>query len=300
VSANDGRAKGERVTSRFEVAYWGVRGSHAVPGPSTLAFGGNTSCVEVRCGEQRLIIDLGTGAVALGASLCREGLEQVDVLLSHAHWDHLQGLPFFAPLFEREFRVDLWAAQDVCELEPMLTKAFSPPLFPVDVESLGGALVTHPFRNGDVLEVGQVKVKTARLPHPGGASAFLVQWAGHSYAHLTDLEHPADGEWDPEILDLVRRASVLTYDAMYSPQNYPRHKGWGHSTWEAAVDLARRAGVRRLVLFHHDPRHDDAVMRELEAAAQARFPATLAAAEGMVIDIVGDTVTMPAKVDHAL
>jgi phosphoribosyl 1,2-cyclic phosphodiesterase len=268
----------------FQVHFWGVRGSIAAPGPATAQVGGNTSCVEVRCGEQLFVLDAGTGLRGLGDELLRRGEKSAELLLSHLHWDHIQGLPFFAPLYVPGVQLSLTGpAWGQGGLEGSLRRQMAAPNFPVELGDVGARLGLTELRHGSLLERGDVRVRAAKLNHPGGVLGYRLEHDGHSLVYATDTEHFEC--IDPALYDLARGADLLIYDAQYSPEEYPSKVGWGHSTYEAAVALAKAAGVRRLALFHHDPRRNDDGVRELEERAQAAFRDCFAAREGLILDV---------------
>jgi phosphoribosyl 1,2-cyclic phosphodiesterase len=275
--------------SRFQVTFWGVRGSIPSPGPRTRAFGGNTSCVELRCDEQLLVFDLGSGARSLGEALrTRGGPASAAIFLSHYHYDHLQGLPFFSPMFdERNSFVIRGPTRGERDVQSILAGQMAPPYFPVTAEEVFRAGVEYrSMAEGELVELGDVQVRALELHHPGGALGYRVDFHGHSVVYATDIEHGSPA--DARLADFAHRTDVLIYDAMYTPEEYsgtPGKVGWGHSTWQAAVTAARAAEAGTLVLFHHDPERDDAAMRAVERKAQRQYPGTIAAREGMTLDV---------------
>ena len=270
----------------FTVRFWGVRGSIASPGPDTVRYGGNTPCVEVRCGDALLVLDAGTGLRPLGEALMRQGGPvDVDLLLTHSHLDHICGLPFFAPAFDTASTVRIRAGHLERErtMRSVLQCMMSAPLFPVPVEIFQADCTFHDFVSGETLAVKPgVTVRTATLNHPDGATGYRVEFAGRSLCYVTDTEHPAEGR-DPAVMDLVRGSDLMIYDCTYTDAEYPARVGWGHSTWEECLRIADEAGVKRAVLFHHDPRRTDADLDVIAAAAEARRRGTLVAREGMTL-----------------
>ncbi|MGQ9366326.1 MBL fold metallo-hydrolase [Azospirillum sp. ST 5-10] len=267
----------------FTARFWGVRGSIASPGPDTVRYGGNTACLEVRCGGALLVFDAGTGLRALGLALERAGPADLDLFLSHSHFDHICGLPFFAPAFNPASRLRVWSGHLPPEhtTRSVVCDIMSAPYYPVPVDIFRADCTFHEFECGAVLEpVPDVRVRTAPLNHPNGAVGYRIEFAGRSLCFVTDTEHLAGGR-DPAVLELVRGADVMIYDSTYTDQEYPRHVGWGHSTWQECLRVADAAGVGRAVIFHHDPTRDDAALDAIAAAAQALRPGTLVAAEGM-------------------
>lgn len=273
------------MSSTFHVRFHGVRGSLATPGLATATVGGNTSCVEVTCGDTRIVLDAGTGLRGIGDALAATGGSETTLLLSHLHWDHIQGLPFFTPIYLPGHRVEVISGPNgVLPLEAALRRQMTAPFFPVDFEEVSRQLSAREVRAGDAFAVGPATVQMARLNHPDPVWGYRIEHAGRSVVYATDTEHYACV--DPVLARLATGADVLIYDAQYTPDEYPGKVGWGHSTWAAAVDLAKAAAVKTLVLFHHDPRRSDAAVAELEARAQAVFPSTMAAREGARIDVI--------------
>jgi phosphoribosyl 1,2-cyclic phosphodiesterase len=274
----------------MRIEFWGVRGSIASPGPDTAEVGGNTSCVEVCCGETHLVLDMGTGIRRLGDALLAKG-KPVDatVLLSHLHWDHIQGLPFFVPAYVPSTKLQIvGTGNGAMALKDVLACQMTAPVFPVRLDELGAQIRLREVKSGESFMVGEARVRTARLNHPGGVLAYRIDHDGQSVVYATDTEHYACV--DPALRALAEGADVLIYDSQYTPEEYRgdlgrSRVGWGHSTFVAGAELARAAGVGQLVLFHHDPQRGDAAVVELERKARDLFPASIAAREGMEIDL---------------
>lgn len=269
----------------FTARFWGVRGSIASPGPDTARYGGNTPCIEVRCGDALLILDAGTGIRPLGETLARAGAADIDLLLTHSHLDHICGLPFFAPAFDCRSSVRIWAGHLGPDrtIRSVLQCMMASPLFPVPVEIFRADCSFRDFAGGDTLQPKPgVTVRTSRLNHPDGATGYRVEFAGRSLCYITDTEHPAEGR-DAAVVNLARGADLLVYDSTYTDDEYPAHVGWGHSTWQEGLRVAEAAGVGRAVIFHHDPKRTDDDLDAIAAAAEALRPGTLVAREGMVL-----------------
>ncbi len=273
----------------MRIKFWGVRGSIASPGPDTAAVGGNTSCVEVLCGSTRFILDAGTGIRKLGDSLLSQGPVDATLLLSHLHWDHIQGLPFFVPAYLPSTKLTIaGTANGVMSLGDALSHQMTAPVFPVRLDELGAQLKLREIKNGEKFDVGEATVRVAKLNHPGGVQAYRIEHEGKSIVYATDTEHYACV--DPTLRALAEGADVLIYDSQYTPDEYAgvtgRSKvGWGHSTYVAGCELARSAGVGQYVLFHHDPTRNDAAVIDLERRAQQLFASSIAAREGLVISL---------------
>lgn len=269
----------------FSVQFWGVRGSIACSGDRHQKYGGNTSCLEVRCGDHLLVFDAGTGVRALGDRLMSEGIVRGDLFLTHTHLDHIVGLPFFAPLFDPEARFRLWAGHLLPDLTLLdaLSKFMAAPLFPVPPQIFSGNISFHDFVAGETLEPQPgVRVRTVALNHPNGATGYRIEYNGRAICYVTDTEH-TEGTLDQSILDLIHGADIVIYDSSYTDAEYPKYKTWGHSTWQEGVRLCDRADVELLVIFHHDPSHDDDIMDQIAKEAAKARPGTVVAREGMVL-----------------
>jgi len=273
---------------QFSVRFWGVRGSIASPGPETVRYGANTACVELRCGKHLVICDAGTGLRPLGQSLIVQGQPiEADLLCSHTHVDHICGFPFFAPIYLSGNRFRIWAGHPAAhgDIGAAFRLMMTPPLFPDVMDTLAAAVEFKNFAAGETLTLHPgLMVRTAALNHPGGATAYRVAWNGKSLAYTTDTEHRAEGP-DAAVLALIAGADMMIYDANYTDEDYPRHRGWGHSTWQEGVKLARQAGVRHLVLFHHDPARTDTMLDEIAREAAAAYPGTVVAREGLMLSL---------------
>jgi phosphoribosyl 1,2-cyclic phosphodiesterase len=277
----------------MRIRFWGVRGSIAVPGPDTVQVGGNTSCIEVRCGNTLVILDCGTGMRLLGQSLLSEMPMEAHVFFSHVHWDHIQGFPYFTPAFVRGNVFHLYGGNNVSRtLEETLAGQMDYPSFPVHLTEMGARMSFNDLYEGQVIQLGAertIKVSNVRGNHPNGVFAYRVDYEGHAVVYATDTEHYSIV--DPKLKRLAKDADVLIYDAMYLPEEYTGEAGggpktgWGHSTYEHGAQLAKAANVRQMVLFHHDPTQNDAAVAEKERRARLLFPNCVAAREGLLIDL---------------
>ncbi len=271
----------------MRIRFWGVRGSIASPGPDTAAVGGNTSCVEVVCGKTRIVLDAGTGLRGLGNHLVKEKEKEplaLTMLLSHYHWDHIQGLPFFVPVYMKQTDLTIVGhANGVMSVREALEHQMTAPVFPVRVDELGARLTTREVKLGETFDVGEAKVTVAKGNHPGGVVAYRIEHEGKSLVYATDTEHYACV--DPALRTLAQGADVLVYDSQYSPEEYKTKVGWGHSTYVDGAELARAAGVGKYVLYHHDPMRTDAQVDDFEKRAQSLYTSSIAAREGMVLDL---------------
>jgi phosphoribosyl 1,2-cyclic phosphodiesterase len=280
------RTKRPALTVRF----WGVRGSVASPGQHTILTGGNTSCVEVDCGGEKVIFDLGTGLRSLGASLLERGPVKANIFLSHYHWDHIAGLPFFGPAFDPKSELVFHGAtRRGRDVRQILSGQMLDPYFPVDLGALNARLRFVTLNDGGTIRLGKkLTVRAAELNHPGGVLGFRLEYAGHSMVYATDFEHGTDA--DERLVELARGADLLVFDAQYTPAEYegngvPAKRGWGHSTYVVGAEVARKAGVKKLALTHHAPDRDDKSVQKLALLAKKLHRGAFAAREGMVVKL---------------
>jgi ribonuclease BN (tRNA processing enzyme) len=296
----------------FTVRFWGVRGSYPTTGEDTHDFGGNTSCVEVRAAGHRCIFDAGTGIIALGKEICRMDAPYPTayVFLSHTHIDHVMGLCFFEPLLTADSRSYIYGpGNSHGALARSLQQLTHSDLFPVSFDELKGKKEIHSLDGGEQIRFGipgrrplldrepasiqrngdALTITTLKSPaHPRfGVMLYRVACNGKSIVYATDIEQREGGY--PEVIEFARGADLLIHDAQYLHDEYfstakPK-KGWGHSTIEMATEVARKAEVKRLVLFHHEPAHDDRAMRAIERRAKRLFPGALTARQGNVIEL---------------
>jgi phosphoribosyl 1,2-cyclic phosphodiesterase len=281
---------------QFQVQFWGVRGSIACPGQNTIRYGGNTPCVEMRVGKERLIFDAGTGIRLLGDQMMSENLASGNtsitghIFFSHSHWDHIQGFPFFTPAFIAGNRFDIYGGltPNGISIKERLNTQMMDPNFPVPLKIMGAEMHFHNLAIGETVQIGPVSVVSASLNHPGGATGYRVNYGGRSAAYVTDTEHRI-GELDANILKFIEGVDLFIYDSTYTDDEYnsPTNSkvGWGHSTWQEGVRLAAVAGVKELVIFHHDPSHNDLFMDEIARSAKALFPGAIVAQEGQICDL---------------
>ena len=288
----------------YTVTFWGTRGSIPTPGAHTARYGGNTPCVAVEgVGGRLLILDAGTGIRALGNRLVERhnGAVNAEILLSHAHWDHIQGLPYFKPFFSPGNVVRIWGSrQGSTSLETILRHQMDPAVFPVPLDALSARLTVQHVEPGE-FTVGEFNVRAMKLRHPGTTLGYRLEpvGGGATLAYVTDNELGNGGgpdygtpeSWRREFVRFLEGVDLLIHDAMYTPQELESHRGWGHSTFEQAVAVAAEAGAQQLVLFHHEPEHGDELVDRLvnEARRQAKKrgrPAeVLAAQEGMTLTL---------------
>jgi phosphoribosyl 1,2-cyclic phosphodiesterase len=274
--------------SQLAIRFWGVRGGIACPDPQTAKYGGNTACVEVRFGDKLLIFDGGTGIRRLGEMLMASGSPlNADIFYSHFHMDHVCGLPFFTPCYIPTSRLRLWGGSLRLgqTTKQALSAMMADPLFPVGLDEFKAKIEYCDFRAGETLEPHtNATLRTAPLNHPGGCTGYRLDFGEKAIAYVTDTEH-TPGVLDENVLDLIDGADVLIYDANYTDDEFSKHIGWGHSTWQEGVRLADAADVNTLVLFHHDPQHHDDILDRIGAEVEARRPGTIVGREGLEIHV---------------
>ncbi|MEY3332144.1 MAG: hypothetical protein RLZZ176_444 [Cyanobacteriota bacterium] len=278
------------IEKEFNVQFWGVRGSIPSPGLETVRYGGNTPCVSMQVGGKRLIFDAGTGLHVLGQSLLPKMPVEGHIFFTHSHWDHIQGFPFFTPAFigGNKFHIYGAIAPDGSTIEQRLNDQMLHPNFPVPLQIMQSKLTFHNVQIGNSIHIDDVIIETAPLNHPGEAVGYRVNWRGGAAVYITDTEHYPD-HLDENVLWLARNADILIYDSTYSDEEYSNPKslkvGWGHSTWQEAIKVAKAANVKTLVIYHHDPAHNDDYLDRVGEEALASFSGAIMAKEGLVLAV---------------
>lgn len=285
----------------YSLRFWGTRGSIPTPGPQTARYGGNTPCVSILGEGRLLILDAGSGLRPLGHELMSPHAPPLsaDILLSHTHWDHIQGLPFFKPLSARGNAFCVYGArQEGVPLQEILRRQMDPMVFPVPLEALAATIRVSDIEEGE-LALDGFRVRAFRMRHPGTTFGYRLApvGGGREIAYLTDNElgtggtYPVAADWRARLVEFLAGTDTLIHDAMYADRFIRARAGWGHSTPRQAVDLAVEARCARLILFHHEPEHDDDAIDRLlaDTRSYARGIAPLlaidAAAEGMTISL---------------
>ena len=280
----------------MQARIWGCRGSVAAPGPDTVTYGGNTSCVEVRLSSGHvLVLDAGTGMRALGVAMEKDLPAEIHIMLTHLHMDHLQGLGFFRPLFAPDQNIHIWGpTSPVQHLAERIAMYLSPPLFPVRLEDVPSRITFHDAPEVPVT-IGSATIRAAKVTHQGPTVGYRIEEHGRSLVYLPDHE-PSLGSDLATVPaawmsghDIAREADVLLHDGQYGDHEYGAHVGWGHSSIGDAMEFANKADVGKLVLFHHDPYHTDADLEALLTEARSNWPGMqdriCLAYEGMTIEL---------------
>ena len=276
----------------MHIRFWGTRGSIPTPGPSTVRYGGNTACVEVRDSSGALLVlDAGTGLRELGVALMgQNGARpfQLDLLLSHLHWDHIQGIPFFRPAYDPNSTLRIKGPKQSRSRKELLGLGMDDPFFPVDLDDIPARIEIGELEDGSDARMGPYRVRSASIFHPAPALAYRIEADGKSLVYATDTEDPFSGKPNP-VVDLAKDADTLIHDAQFLKSDFK--PTWGHSTIDTAIDVAARANVKRLVLYHHDPdRSDDAldhIGRDASRAGRERNPhlEVVVAREGLELEV---------------
>jgi len=273
----------QTAANEFKIMFWGTRGSLATPDLECSKAGGNTICVEVECGEHVIVCDAGTGIRSLGGKIIAEKkYKNIDLLLSHAHYDHIEGLPFFAPMFSSDYNVEircgkLDGAEDTYEV---VSDFMQRPYFPVGPEIFMAKTNFHLLKENQAFDISpQVHVQTLPLVHPGGATAYRIEYNNKSFAYVTDTEHSI-GQTNYDIVEFIDGVDVFVYDASLSDEELPQFEGFGHSTWQEGLRMAQSANVKRYFAFHHMPFRCDIDLDEIDQQISAQMPGSGVAREG--------------------
>ncbi len=263
----DGASKPPSLSLRI----WGCRGSIPSPGPATAGYGGHTSCVEIRAGTRRIVFDAGSGLRALGASvLATDPPDRIPVFLTHFHWDHIQGFPFFTPLYVPGIHLDIYGPkQGDVDIERLFSGQMGPIYFPVPFKAVEAEVAFHHVNEAGWEEDG-VKVSALRVRHPAHTVSYRIEAAGKVICYVPDNEiqaehYPLREDWRSRFLAFIEGADVLLHDSMFTDEEYTERVGWGHSTFRDSVDIALEAGVKELLFFHHDPDRSDAELNRFLA-----------------------------------
>ena len=268
------------------IKFWGTRGSIPTSGTNYMEFGGNTPCLSVRLKstEEMIILDAGTGIRELGINILEENRDNrtLHLFLTHAHWDHIQGFPFFAPAYDPSYEVHIYCSKNAREF---LTGQMSPPYFPVGLDAMTALKSFTILDHERETRIGNATIRSLPLPHPQESTGFRIDEEDISFVFATDTEHEPP-HMNENLVRFATGCDALVYDSQYTEEEYFNgRQGWGHSTFNEGIRLAEKCQAGQLILFSHDPSHDDAVCRDIEAQAQALFANVSAARQGQVITL---------------
>ena len=269
------------------VKFWGVRGSFPTPRKDTVIFGGHTSCVEIRTAKNELIVlDMGTGFLDLGTSLMSEknAPNEAHIIVSHFHWDHLFGFLGFAPFFDPNRKFNIYGKDDKMTPEEIINYIQNPTFWPVSMDMLNAKINLNTFPNDELIISDEIRIKFTLHGHPNGANSYRIMIGNSVIVYSTDCEHPST-HLNKHVIENAQNADILIHDAQYTDEELPAHKGWGHSSWQQAVQVAKDSNSKQLILYHHDPSRSDNQLFELEKEAKLQFPNTIAAKQGMEIEL---------------
>lgn len=271
------------MSSDFSVKFWGVRGSCPTPGKQTIIFGGNTPCIEITIGDKILIMDAGTGIRELGLNLQQNNKElNIDIFITHTHWDHIQGFPFFSPIYESNNKFTIYGHEDI---DKLMTSQFKKSFFPIQFNDLKAKINFKTLTNNSSISLDDnIRVTTMITNHGGGNLAYKVESDNKILCYLGDLEHSE--KLDSALRHFVKGADLIIYDAKYTDEEYLNYKsGRGHSTWQEGIKLAKAAEANKLAIFHHSPLRSDEELKKIKKIAQTLYRGALVAKEGMVINL---------------
>lgn len=265
--------------TNFRVTFFGVRGVHPCDGPTYEFFGGRSICTYACLTKSpetlpiHIVFDAGSGVIPLGDVLVKQEPQKVFLFFSHVHLDHMLGLPFFAPVWSPHWEIHIFCGylQKFGGTENYFKKHISPPLFPVPFSKFPARLFFHDLNPGDPVMTDDFSIQTFPLNHPGGALGYRLNYQGRSLCHVTDTEH-TPGTLDLNILNAIHQADLVIYDSTYTDDTWAPKQGWGHSTWEEGIRLAKAAEVKNLALYHHDPAHTDAILKQIDKEAKRHMP----------------------------
>jgi phosphoribosyl 1,2-cyclic phosphodiesterase len=273
-------------STELSVTFWGVRGTLAAPGREFMRTGGNTICAEVRCGDRVIVLDAGTGIRELGSRLIEQkSVRKLDLFFTHAHYDHVEGLPFFAPFFSPEFTITVCTGRldGATSAEDAVKGLMRRPYFPVGPEVFSANVEYRNVERSQTLDLSDgIVVRTAPLNHPGGSTGYRIDYAGRSFAFITDTEH-VPGKVDRNIVKLIEGVDLFAYDASFTDAELPDFAGYGHSTWEEGLRLRKRANAGAFLAFHHMPFRTDLEIDALEKSIQLSHAKSGVAREGMTV-----------------
>ena len=271
----------------IKIKFWGVRGSFPTCEKHSIDVGGHTSCVEVRTENNEMIIfDMGTGFINLGKALLKESNppNSGTILLSHYHWDHIFGFLGFAPFFNPANTFNIYGKSDKKSPKEILEYILDYTFWPVDLSMLNAKINLNRFPDSKLDLENNISISSIKHGHPNGANSYRLQIGGKIIVYSTDCEHPEEG-LNPNVIKLAQNADLLIHDAQYTEEELQSHKGWGHSSWNQAVEVAKSAKVKNLALYHHDPDHTDEFLNKVESEAQSIFPNAFIAKQNLEISI---------------
>ena len=273
------------------IKFWGVRGSNPTPDSNKMQFGGDTSCVEIRTKDNDLIIlDMGTGLRKLGKQIIEDETSpsEINIFLSHYHWDHIMGFFYFAPLYDSKFTINIHGHNSKTSIEDLSNNLINKSFWPVDEKEYKSKInfieLDKATNEEKLIKLNKAAIYYSIHPHPNGANSFRVETDNKKIVYITDCEHP-EGSLNPNVINISNEADILIHDSHYTISDLIDHKGWGHSSWKQAADVSIISKVEKLILFHYSPDYDDDQISKIEKNAQKKFVNTIASYQELLIEL---------------
>jgi len=267
------------------IKFWGVRGSHPTPDLDKMIYGGDTSCVEVRIHDELFIFDMGSGLRNLGNEMLHDSStpKKVNIFLSHYHWDHVVGMLNFSPLFDDSYTFNIYGANQKTDINDLQNKLLDTALWPVSMDMLNAKINFINLETNSLQISNEIKIEHTNHPHPNGATSYKIIIDDFSILYTTDCEHSGN-HLNKNVVKIAKDVNILIHDAHFSKEDLSNHKGWGHSSWEDAVKLAKKSDANQLILYHFSPEYSDKIVSNIEMKAQRQFKNTIAAKQKMKIE----------------
>jgi len=274
--------------NKTKIRFWGCRGSFPTSEKNKMKYGGDTSCVEIRTHDNNLIIlDMGTGLKRLGNNIINDASypKNITIVLSHHHLDHLHGFLMFAPLFDSSYKINIYSRRSRNKgLEEVFNTFLQPEIWPVKLDDLQADISFIDLDENDIVINSSTTISNSLHAHPNGAYSIKIKILNKILTYSTDCEHPKEG-LNQNVINFAEESDILIHDAQYTPEDLVKYKGWGHSSWENAVDVAIRSNSKKLILFHHSPDYSDNALDEIERKAKLHFPDLISAKQDLTLDL---------------
>lgn len=270
---------------RFNVTFWGSRGTRMVSDENHVIYGKDTICVEVQCGNRVLVFDAGSGFISLGESLIKRNIKSIDLFLSHSHYDHVEGIPFFQPFYNDDFSSNFWAGQlnGTKHSRDIVDGLMKEPYFPIKQEKFLSKIHYKDIADNEMLDVGDgILIETKPLDHPGRATGYRVNFKGRSFAFITDTTHEP-GKQDADLVEFIKDVDLFAYDCSYTDKEFPKFSTFGHSTWEEAIRLKNKSGAKAMAGLHHMPFRTDKALDQISEMLNTTAQGCMVARDGMVV-----------------
>ena len=267
------------------IKFWGVRGSHPTPDLNKMIYGGDTSCVEIRYNDELFIFDMGSGLRNLGEAMLKDTStpKKVNIFLSHYHWDHVVGMLNFSPLFDDSFTFNIHGTNQNTDINELQSKLLDTALWPVSTDMLNAKINFINLPGSHIQITNDIKIEYTNHPHPNGATSYKITFNKFSILYTTDCEH-SNNHVNENVANIAKGTNILIHDAHFTKEDLLNHRGWGHSSWQDAVNLAQISGVDKLILYHFSPKYCDDTVSNIEINAQKQFKNTVAAKQQMKIE----------------